>query len=88
MGVCAKVGFFHGDKKERSTLDGGGKAEKREAVQGGGGGGRRRGRLHILILYNGAMGFKMTRTSVGLDDGSQEESNIAPITAPITICLV
>jgi len=36
----------------------------------------------MMILYNDAMEFKMTRTSVGPSDGSQEESDIA------LICLV
>jgi hypothetical protein len=36
------------------------------------------GRLHMVVLYNGAMGFKMTRTSIGLNE-SDNDGSLAPI---------
>jgi hypothetical protein len=64
---------------EWSTRDGGGWKAGGNAGRCRGGVGCGDGRLHMVVLYNGAMEFKMTRTSIGLNDGSQEESNIAPI---------
>jgi hypothetical protein len=69
--VCVKVGSLHVEKRNGQREMGGWKAGG-NAGRCKGGVGCGDGRLHMVVLYNGAMEFKMTRTSIGLNDGSED----------------
>jgi len=69
--VCVEVGSFHGDKGMLNVKWGGGVESGGQCRAVRGQGRRRDGRQATHGDFCIAMEFKMTRTSIDLNDGSQ-----------------